>query len=124
MYENEVPSKRTYLKKKNQLVEEVEFNKTSVMIEIIKLSLKTFLEYVRLKTFGKNGFQQMQVDIYLMKMVFPTLIENSESIFHPVLDEVLSSCAERCVDPTPMESSIVAKLCNPKPTKSDGTSQP
>jgi hypothetical protein len=42
------------------------------------LETQSFLEYVRLKTFGKNGLQQMQVDVYLMKMVLPTLADNSE----------------------------------------------
>ena len=39
----------------------VETNKVSVQTGIIKMSLKTLLECVRLKTFSRYGLQQMQV---------------------------------------------------------------
>ena len=39
----------------------VEFSRTSVITGIVKIALKTLMECVRLKTFGKYGFQQLQV---------------------------------------------------------------
>ena len=39
----------------------VEFSRTSVLTGVIKISLKTLLECVRMKTFGKFGLQQLQV---------------------------------------------------------------
>jgi hypothetical protein len=41
----------------------VEFNKVSVLTGIVKICLKTLLESVRLRTFGKYGLQQVQVRI-------------------------------------------------------------
>ena len=39
----------------------VEFSRTSILTGIVKITLKTLLECVRLKTFGKFGLQQLQV---------------------------------------------------------------
>jgi hypothetical protein len=46
----------------------VDFNKVSVLTGIIKITLKTFLECLRLKTFSKYGLQQIQVDCYYLKL--------------------------------------------------------
>lgn len=46
----------------------VEFNKVSILTGIIKISLKTFMECVRLKTFSKFGLQQIQVDIHYLQL--------------------------------------------------------
>ncbi|KAK7469788.1 hypothetical protein BaRGS_00036215 [Batillaria attramentaria] len=46
---------------KIEIFSAVEFSKVSVLTGIIKISLKTFLECVRLRTFGRYGLQQIQV---------------------------------------------------------------
>lgn len=46
----------------------VEFNKVSILTGIIKISLKTFMECVRLKTFSKYGLQQIQVDTHYLQL--------------------------------------------------------
>ena len=45
----------------------VEFSKVSILSGIIKISLKTLLECVRLKTFSKYGLQQIQVDAHYLQ---------------------------------------------------------
>lgn len=46
----------------------IEFSKVSILSGIIKISLKTLLECVRLKTFSKYGLQQIQVDAHFLQM--------------------------------------------------------
>lgn len=46
---------------------DVEFAKVSILTGVIKIGLKTFLECVRVRTFGRFGLQQIQVDAYYMQ---------------------------------------------------------
>uniref|UniRef100_A0A914X9U5 Vacuolar protein sorting-associated protein 51 homolog n=1 Tax=Plectus sambesii TaxID=2011161 RepID=A0A914X9U5_9BILA len=89
----------------------VEFNKVSVLTGVVKICLKTLLESVRLRTFGKYGLQQVQVDchylqLYLWRFVF------DEHLVHCLLDEVVSSAVHRCIDPQVMEPSVVELICD------------
>lgn len=67
--------------------------------------LQALLECVRLRTFGKFGLQQMQVDshylqVYLWKFV------SDEQLVRVLLEQVMASTIERCVDPVLMEQSV------------------
>ncbi|XP_077447933.1 vacuolar protein sorting-associated protein 51 homolog [Stigmatopora argus] len=88
----------------------VEFNKVSVMTGIIKISLKTFLECVRLRTFGRYGLQQIQVDCHYLQMYLWRFVSD-ENLVHFLLDEIVGSSAHRCLDPTPMEQSVIEVIC-------------
>uniref|UniRef100_A0A3Q2DAQ0 Vacuolar protein sorting-associated protein 51 homolog n=1 Tax=Cyprinodon variegatus TaxID=28743 RepID=A0A3Q2DAQ0_CYPVA len=88
----------------------VEFNKVSVMTGIIKISLKTFLECVRLRTFGRYGLQQIQVDCHYLQMYLWRFVSD-ENLVHFLLDEIVGSSAHRCLDPCPMEQSVIEVIC-------------
>ncbi|KAG7282715.1 hypothetical protein CRUP_017641 [Coryphaenoides rupestris] len=88
----------------------VEFNKVSVMTGIIKISLKTFLECVRLRTFGRYGLQQIQVDCHYLQMYLWRFVSD-ENLAHFLLDEIVGSTAHRCLDPAPMEQSVIEVIC-------------
>uniref|UniRef100_H3CZN4 Vacuolar protein sorting-associated protein 51 homolog n=1 Tax=Tetraodon nigroviridis TaxID=99883 RepID=H3CZN4_TETNG len=88
----------------------VEFNKVSVMTGIIKISLKTFLECVRLRTFGRYGLQQIQVDCHYLQMYLWRFVSD-ENLVHFLLDEIVGSSAHRCLDPVPMEQSVIEVIC-------------
>ncbi|KAK6174364.1 hypothetical protein SNE40_017657 [Patella caerulea] len=53
---------------KIEIFSAVESSKVSVLTGIIKISLKTFLECVRLRTFGRYGLQQIQVDTHYLQL--------------------------------------------------------
>lgn len=53
---------------KVEIFSPVEFNKVSIITGIIKISLKTLMECIRLKTFSKFGLQQVQVDAHFLQM--------------------------------------------------------
>lgn len=88
----------------------VEFNKVSVLTGIIKISLKTFLECVRLRTFGRYGLQQIQVDCHYLQMYLWRFVSD-ENLVHFLLDEIVASTAHRCLDPAPMEQSVIEVIC-------------
>ncbi|XP_054610999.1 vacuolar protein sorting-associated protein 51 homolog [Dunckerocampus dactyliophorus] len=88
----------------------VEFNKVSVMTGIIKIGLKTFLECVRLRTFGRYGLQQIQVDCHYLQMYLWRFVSD-ENLVHFLLDEIVGSSAHRCLDPAPMEQSVIEVIC-------------
>jgi hypothetical protein len=90
--------------------EPIEFTRTSVMTGILKIGLKTLHECVRLKTFGQFGLQQLQVDCHYLQL-YLWRFASDENIITTLLDEVITSCVNRCVEPTPMEPSVISVIC-------------
>lgn len=88
----------------------VEFNKVSVLTGIIKISLKTFLECVRLRSFGRYGLQQIQVDCQYLQL-YLWRFASDENLVHFLLDEIVGSTAHRCLDPVTMEQSVIEVIC-------------
>jgi hypothetical protein len=88
----------------------VEFFKLSIVTGIIKIVLKALLECVRLRTFGKFGLQQMQVDSHYLQLYLWRYVSD-EQIVRVLLEQVVSSTIERCVDPQLMEQSVVEVIC-------------
>uniref|UniRef100_T1KEJ8 Vacuolar protein sorting-associated protein 51 homolog n=1 Tax=Tetranychus urticae TaxID=32264 RepID=T1KEJ8_TETUR len=89
----------------------VEFSKLSIVTGIIKIGLKTFLESVRLCTFSTFGLQQVQVDLYYLQTHLWRFVTD-ENLVHSMIDEVLRSTINRCVEPVLMEMSIIERLCD------------
>ncbi|KAJ8316807.1 hypothetical protein KUTeg_004711 [Tegillarca granosa] len=88
----------------------VEFSKVSVLTGIIKISLKTFLECVRLRTFGKYGLQQIQVDTHYLQLYLWRFVSD-ENLVQVLLDEIVCSTVHRCLDPVMMEPSVIDLIC-------------
>ncbi|KAJ8944212.1 hypothetical protein NQ318_014574 [Aromia moschata] len=88
----------------------VEFSKVSILTGIIKISLKTFMECVRLKTFSKYGLQQIQVDTHYLQLYLWRFVVD-ENLVHFLLDEILGSAVHRCLEPVLMEPSVVDIIC-------------
>lgn len=88
----------------------VEFSKVSILTGIIKISLKTFMECVRLKTFSKYGLQQIQVDTHYLQLYLWRFVAD-ENLVHFLLDEILGSAVHRCLEPVLMEPSVVDIIC-------------
>lgn len=95
---------------KIEIFSTVEFSKVSVMTGIIKISLKTFLECVRLRTFSRYGLQQIQVDTHYLQLYLWRFVSD-ENLVHVLLDEVVGSSIHRCLDPLMMEPSVVDVIC-------------
>jgi len=82
----------------------------AMLTAVVKLTLKTLVEEVRLATFGRAGFQQIQVDCSMLRWVLPSCVSDEEDVL-ALLDEVFISCQERCVDCSPLEQAVIEALC-------------
>ncbi|MED6169089.1 Vacuolar protein sorting-associated protein 51 [Stylosanthes scabra] len=104
-------------KQKVEIFTKVEYTQESVVTTIVKLSLKSLQEFVRLQTFNRSGFQQVQLDIQFLRIPLREIVEDEAAIDF-LLDEVIVATAERCLDPIPLEPPILDKLIQTKLAKS------
>ncbi|XP_004300453.1 PREDICTED: vacuolar protein sorting-associated protein 51 homolog isoform X2 [Fragaria vesca subsp. vesca] len=103
-------------KQKVEIFTKVEFTQGSVLTTVVKLGLKSLQEFVRLQTFSRSGFQQVQLDIQFMRTPLKEMAEDEAAIDF-LLDEVVVATAERCLDPTPLEPPILDRLIQAKLAK-------
>ena len=89
----------------------VEASKVSILTGIVKIALKTLLECVRMKTFSRFGFQQMQVDVHYLNLYLWRFVSD-ENLVTFMLDEVMISAVQRSPDPNPMDQSVVDVICD------------
>jgi len=86
---------------------------TSMLTHVTKLTLKTLVEEVRLATFGREGFQQIQLDAAFLRWVLPANVDDEGAVL-ALLDEAIISCQERCVDPVVFEHADMEPFCEAK----------
>lgn len=103
-------------KQKMEIFTKVEHTQGSVLTTIVKLSLKSLQEFVRLQTLNRSGFQQIQLDIQFLKTTLKGIAEDEAAVDF-LLDEVIVATAERCLDPIPLEPPILDKLVHAKLAK-------
>nr|XP_045605815.1 vacuolar protein sorting-associated protein 51 homolog [Procambarus clarkii] len=89
----------------------VEFTRVSILTGIVKISLKTLLESVRLRTFSRFGLQQVQVDAHFLRTYLWSYVAD-EHVLNVLLDEVVTSASVRCCDPELMEQRVVEFICD------------
>ena len=95
--------------KKLALDEGVKFEVESVMLAVLRVALKTLCEVVRTQTFSKYGFQQLQVDAAFLSAAIAVFVKETK-VLDAMLDEVVSSAHERCVDPAPVDQAIAEAI--------------
>nr|CAH8870000.1 unnamed protein product [Trichobilharzia regenti] len=89
----------------------VDANRESLLLGVIKIGLKTLIECVRLQTFGRYGLQQIQVDCRYLQIHLWHFV-NDEKLICMLLEDVIYSVVQRCVDPCFMEESVVEAICD------------
>ncbi|KAL2323708.1 hypothetical protein Fmac_028087 [Flemingia macrophylla] len=105
-------------KQKVEIFTKVEYTQESVVTTIVKLCLKSLQEFIRLQTFNRSGFQQIQLDIQFLRIPLREIVEDEAAIDF-LLDEVIVATAERCLDPIPLEPPILDKLIRAKLAKTE-----
>nr|XP_043622029.1 vacuolar protein sorting-associated protein 51 homolog [Erigeron canadensis] len=100
-------------KQKMEIFTKVEHTQESVVMNIVKLCLKSLQEFVRLQTFNRSGFQQIQLDMQYLRITLKDSAED-EAAVEFLLDEVIVAAAERCLDPSPLEPAILDRLVQAK----------
>ncbi|KAK7344381.1 hypothetical protein VNO77_13908 [Canavalia gladiata] len=103
-------------KQKVEIFTKVEYTQESVVTTIVKLCLKSLQESVRLQTFNRSGFQQIQLDIQFLRIPLREIVEDEAAIDF-LLDEVIVATAERSLDPIPLEPPILDRLIQAKLAK-------
>ncbi|TVU45151.1 hypothetical protein EJB05_04626 [Eragrostis curvula] len=93
--------------------------KESVISTVLKLCLKSLQEFVRLQTFNRSGFQQIQLDMEFLKSSLKEFVDDEAAVSF-LLKEVNNAAHERCLDPIPLEPPILDKLINAKLAKIKG----
>ena len=71
------------------------------------------VEEVRLGTFGRSGFQLVQLDCAMLRWVLPASVDDDESV-GALLDEAVISCQERCLDCASLDHAVIEALCEAK----------
>ena len=54
--------------------------------------------------------------MYFLRIMLPHFISDT-AVLDQMLDDILISAAERCLEPTPLEQSVVASIGNAKKAK-------
>ncbi|KAF9159746.1 Vacuolar protein sorting-associated protein 51 [Mortierella sp. AD010] len=89
-----------------------DLNRTGIMFGIIKILLKAWAETVRMKTFGKGGFQQVQVDAEFAKVWLWRFATADERLMHSLLEETQQTAYRRCIDAAPLDMNTVETIIN------------
>ncbi|GFQ91842.1 vacuolar protein sorting-associated protein 51 homolog [Trichonephila clavata] len=96
--------------KSSETLKNAEFTSDFILNRIMKMTLKSYLEYIRQKTFNRFGLQQIQIDVHCLELrVLPHL--KNEGIFKSLFDDIISSCYSRTIQPEFMNPQVVSLLC-------------
>ena len=83
-----------------------DLTRTGILFGIIKILLKAWAESVRTRTFGKGGFQQVQVDSEFAKVWLWRFATADERLMHSLLEETQQTAYRRCIDPAPLDFNV------------------
>ncbi|KJH50607.1 Vps51/Vps67 [Dictyocaulus viviparus] len=93
--------------------QQLHFNRASIIGAIVMVLLKSWIECIRLQTFGKFSVQQIQVDCFYLQNGLSPLISN-EVVVNSMVDQVLSSALRRCAAPELIHPSQLRQICEEK----------
>ncbi|KAF9950929.1 Vacuolar protein sorting-associated protein 51 [Mortierella alpina] len=89
-----------------------DLNRTGIMFGIIKILLKAWAEAVRMKTFSRGGFQQVQIDAEFAKVWLWRFATADERLMHSLLEETQQTAYRRCIDAVPLDMNTVESIIN------------
>ncbi|KAL9239757.1 hypothetical protein vseg_014049 [Gypsophila vaccaria] len=100
-------------KQKIEIFTKVDSTQDCVLTTIVKFCLKSLQEFVRLQTFNRSGFQQIQLDVQFLRHSLNDKVEDEAAVDF-LLDEVILAATERCLDPIPLERPVLDRLVQAK----------
>ncbi|VDK76706.1 unnamed protein product [Dibothriocephalus latus] len=83
----------------------VEATRESILFGVIKIGLKAFVECARTRVFSKFGLHQIQVDCHFLHIHLWKFVSDEKQL-QAVLEDVLSSVVQRCIEPELMDDSV------------------
>ena len=103
---------------KLRIFDEVEATRAAVLLGIIKIALKSWVECVRLVTVGRTGFHQLQLDVHYMRPALRAYASSSPGVADSLLDEVVSAAVDRCAaEPVSLDASALDTMLASKPAR-------
>lgn len=91
------------------LSQELGFDVQIILGAIIMYTLKSLLEVVRKNVFSCYGFNQIQVNGYYLYTEFEDKV-NQQDLFSALIEEIISSAADRTIDPAPLEVPTLQRI--------------
>ena len=104
----------------------VDFTADSVRAALLRTCTKTAQECVRLCSFSRSGFQQLQVDLRYLRRVVAVFASGSssgsnagagsgsstgdDSKLGAMLESIEGDAKERCNDPTPLDTTVIEHI--------------
>ncbi|KAI8802104.1 Vps51/Vps67-domain-containing protein, partial [Cladochytrium replicatum] len=91
----------------------VDVSRGGVESSIVKILVKAYMEEIRTLTFNLYGFQQLHLDVELLRRVLPRYIYD-DRLLNSLLDEVVASAFRRTVDRDgvviqPLDAAVVER---------------
>ena len=91
---------------KLRVFDDVEPTRTSVMLGIIKIALKSWVECVRQVTLSRSGYHQLLLDVHYMRKGLRMYTFSNPSVAEGLLDDIAAAAADRCAgDPVGLGES-------------------
>jgi len=103
---------RLFARKVSTVPQAVDSPKGAVGL-LLRLSLKSTYEHVRTCTLGQHGYQQLQVDMHVLRWTMAECVDDQASL-QALVDEVMTSAHERCLQPVNLEPEVLEALCEAK----------
>uniref|UniRef100_A0AC35FXQ3 Vacuolar protein sorting-associated protein 51 homolog n=1 Tax=Panagrolaimus sp. PS1159 TaxID=55785 RepID=A0AC35FXQ3_9BILA len=88
----------------------IDFKQEIILLAIVKIGLKSLVEFSRLLLFSCNGLQQMQVDCLYLKQKLWQYVHD-EHVLNSLIDEVVASVVIQCTEPRLLEPSVANLIC-------------
>lgn len=88
---------------KLKIFDAVEQTRDAVLLGVLKVALKSWVECVRLVTLGRAGFQQLQLDVHYMRAPLRAYAAANADVVDSLLDEVSAAAADRSLEPVQLE---------------------
>eukprot|EP00929_Paragymnodinium_shiwhaense_P069340 TRINITY_DN34984_c0_g1_i1.p1 TRINITY_DN34984_c0_g1~~TRINITY_DN34984_c0_g1_i1.p1 ORF type:complete len:794 (-),score=181.58 TRINITY_DN34984_c0_g1_i1:347-2728(-) len=95
----------------------IPFNRSGVVVGILRIAFKALYEYMREESFAMYGLQQIQLDCAFLRESIKEFVSPEDAGAHDLdslLDEVVASASARCVEPVLMQRIVVETLCDEK----------
>lgn len=81
----------------------MEQTREAVLLGVLKIALKSWVECVRMVTLGRAGFQQLQLDAHYMRAPLRAYAAANADVVDSLLDEVSAAANDRSVEPVQLE---------------------
>ena len=79
----------------------------------MKSILKSLIEHIRQIRLDKNGFQQLQIDMYfVVQICYEMVAVDDESLIIGFYFEMMQNAGEMCLEAIPLEQTTIESIAN------------